>query len=76
MLTACETLAVGLLDRVRAWWNKDTLERADEETRMTPLERDLAEEEFEGRKADVRAGEYLGGQGVDLEGDSKPPRHP
>ena len=44
---------MSLLDRVRAWWNKDTLTRADEEVRMTAGERDLAEEEFEGRKADV-----------------------
>ncbi len=67
---------MSLLDRVRAWWNKDDLERAEEETRMTPGERDLAEEEFEGRKADVQAREYLTGQGVDFEGDSKPPRNP
>jgi hypothetical protein len=67
---------MSLLDRVRAWWNKDTLTRADEETRMTAGERDLADEEFEGRKADVQAREYFTGQGVDFEGDSKPPRHP
>jgi hypothetical protein len=66
----------GILRRLRAWWTTDTLERADEETRMTPLERDAAQEEFEARKADIAAREHLGEQGSDFEGDAGPPRHP
>jgi hypothetical protein len=64
---------MGLLERFRAWWNKEELERADEETRMTPLERDVAEEDFEARKDDVAAETYLG-RGADYERDEEPPR--
>jgi hypothetical protein len=64
-----------LLRRFRAWWNKDALERAEEETRMTPSERDVAEEDFAARKDDVAArGDYLAGGVADYERDSEPPR--
>jgi hypothetical protein len=33
-----------LRQRLRAWWNKDALVTAEEETRMTQAERDVAEE--------------------------------
>src|SRR6266536_4448016 len=46
---------MALLRRFRAWWNKDTLVRAEEETRMTESERDTAEEDYEARKDDVAA---------------------
>jgi hypothetical protein len=63
------------LNRLRAWWNKDTLERAKEETRMTQAERDVAEEDYEGHKDDVLAsGESLAGGAADYERDSEPPR--
>jgi hypothetical protein len=67
---------MSILRRLRAWWNNDELELAEEETRMTPAERDIAEEDFEARKDDVATtGGYLGGGGaVDYERDSEPPR--
>jgi hypothetical protein len=37
---------MGLLRRLSGWWNKDALERAEEETRMTKAERDAAEEDL------------------------------
>jgi hypothetical protein len=67
---------VAILSRLRAWWNKDELERADEETHMTQAERDVAEEDYEARKDDVAtSGGYLGGgAATDFERDSEPPR--
>jgi hypothetical protein len=66
---------VALLSRLRAWWNKDELERADEETHMTQAERDVAEEDYEARKDDVAtSGGYLGRATGDYESDSEPPR--
>jgi hypothetical protein len=66
---------MGLLDKISSWWNKDNLERAEEETHMTAAERDLAEEDYEGRKEDVeiRSGRLAGGV-ADYERDSEPPR--
>ena len=67
----------GFLSRLRAWWSTDKLERASEETRMTQAERDLAEEDYEGRKADVLAkGEIFAAGAADYERDSEPPRDP
>ena len=67
----------GFLSRLRAWWDKDTLEEAKLETRMTQAERDLAEEDYEGRKDDVLTkGELLAGGAADYERDSEPPREP
>jgi hypothetical protein len=66
---------VAILSRLRAWWNKDELERAEEETHMTEAERDVAEEDYEARKGDVAtSGGYLGGAATDFERDSEPPR--
>jgi hypothetical protein len=66
----------GLLNRLRAWWSKDALERAKEETRMTLAERDVAEADYEGRKDDVLAkGELLAGGAADYERDSESPKH-
>ncbi len=65
----------GLLTRLRAWWNKDALEKAEEETRMTSVERDLAEEDYEGRKDDrYVTGGGLAGGATDYERDSGPSR--
>lgn len=60
--------------RLKAWWSKDDLEVANEETRMAPAERDVAEEDYEARKddTDVQSGRFLGGQ-ADYERDSEPP---
>jgi hypothetical protein len=61
--------------RLKAWWSKDDLEVADEETRMTSAEREVAEEDYEARKddTDVQRGSLLGGQ-ADYERDSEPPK--
>ena len=68
-------LGMALLRRFRSWWNKDAIERAEEETRMTEGERDTAEEDYEMRKDDVavRSGRLSGGV-ADYERDSEPPR--
>jgi hypothetical protein len=64
-----------LLQRLRAWWNRDALDKADEEARMTEHERDIAEEDYEARKDDASIrGDYLGGGAADYERDSEPPR--
>jgi hypothetical protein len=68
--------AMAVLQRLRAWWRKDELERAEEETRMTEAERDVAEEDFEERKDDVAASTRLGGGAADYERDSEPPPKP
>jgi hypothetical protein len=66
-----------LWKRLRTWWNKDALELAGEETRMTPAERDIAQEDYEGHKDDILArGERLAGGAADYERDSNPPRDP
>jgi uncharacterized protein (DUF3084 family) len=66
---------MSFLRRLSAWWNKDELERAEEETRMTESERDAAEEDYEARKDDVQArGGSLAGGAADYERDSEPPR--
>ena len=66
---------MAFLRRLSAWWNRDARERAEEETRMTQSERDVAEEDFEARKDDVaaRSGRLAGGA-ADYESDSEPPR--
>ena len=67
---------MSLLDRIRSWWNRDELARAEEETQMTPAERDAAEEDYEGDKDDVFVREHYGTEGVDFERDSEPPSRP
>jgi hypothetical protein len=65
---------LNLLRRFRAWWNKDALALADEETSMTESERDVANEDYEARKDDVAVrSDFLGGD-ADYERDSEPPR--
>src|SRR5262245_53762853 len=62
------------LDRLRGWWNKDARETAEEEAGMTQAERDVAEEDYEGRKDDTELrGGYLAGGVGDYERDSEPP---
>jgi hypothetical protein len=67
---------MAVLRRLRAWWSKDERERAQEETRMTEAERDVAEEDFEATKDDVATRTYLGGGTADYESDSEPPPRP
>jgi len=66
---------MALLRRLSAFWNRDAVERAEEETRMTASERDVAEEDYEARKDDeaARSGRLAGGA-ADYERDSEPPR--
>lgn len=71
-VAGCVSLRLdGAFQRIRGWWNKDEVARAEEETRMTQAERDIAEEDYEARKDDVatRSG-LLGGGAADYE----PPR--
>ena len=67
---------MSLVSRLRAWWNRDTVELAKEESGMSPVEREQAEEDFEARKDDVAVRERFASEGVDFERDSEPPRHP
>jgi hypothetical protein len=64
---------MALLERLRAWWNKDAVEQAEEETRMTAAERDVTEEDSEARTDDIAAQTHLGGGEADYERDSEPP---
>ena len=51
---------MGLLSFFKRWSKGEderALERAESESRMTPLERDVAHEDYEGRKDDS----YIGG---------------
>ena len=68
---------MAFLDRIRSWWSKDALEREEQEelAGMSQVDRDAAEEDFEGRKDDVAARSgLLGGGAADYERDSEPPR--
>jgi hypothetical protein len=60
--------------RLSAWWNKNDLARAEEETRVPQGERDVAEEDYEARKDDVAVREYLAGGAADYDSDSEAPR--
>ena len=65
----------GIYGSLRTWWSKDKLERADEGTRMTKAERDVAEEDGEAQKDDVAIKDDFDTGGVaDYEADSEPPR--
>ena len=51
---------MGLKDLFSRWSKSEderAIERADEESRMTPFERDVDREDFEGRKQDLYASE-------------------
>jgi len=67
---------MSFFDRITAWWSKDKLELADEETHMSESERDVAAEDYEARKDDVavQSGRFMGGV-ADYERDSEPPRY-
>ena len=64
-----------MLNKLRGWWNKDAQDLAEEETRMTPLERDIAQEDYEGHKDDLGGGGYARQPAsTDFERDSERPR--
>ena len=66
---------MSVFDKIRSWWSKDALETAEEETHMSPAERDLAERDYQGMRDDTRvqSGRMMGGA-ADYERDSEPPR--
>jgi hypothetical protein len=64
-----------MLDKLRAWWNKDAKELAEEEAHMTPHERDVAQEDYEGKKDDLGGGGYAREPHTDFERDSEKPRY-
>jgi hypothetical protein len=67
----------GFLKRLSAWWDKDAVAKAAEETRMTQAERDVADEDYEGHKDDVfNKNERFAGGAANYERDSEPPRDP
>jgi hypothetical protein len=65
----------GFLKRLTGWWDRDAVEKATEETRLTQAERDVADEDYEGHKDDVFIkNERFAGGAADYERDSEPPR--
>jgi hypothetical protein len=67
---------VSFVHRIRAWWNKDKLQRVEEDAQLPEHEREVDEQDFEGKKDDVRVQESYSPPGVDFERDSEPPRDP
>ena len=69
---------MSLWDRVSSWWHRDTRERAEEEAenRVTPAERDEAEEDYEAHQDEKFVDEHFGLDGVDFERDAEPPSDP
>lgn len=65
---------MSFLSKIRGWWQRDEVETAKEEARMTQAERDVAEEDFEARKDDVAAGSRYVGGSADYERDSETPQ--
>jgi hypothetical protein len=64
-----------MLNKLRAWWNKDAKELAEEEADMAPHERDIAQEDYEGKKDDLGGGGYAREPHTDWERDSEKPRY-
>lgn len=64
---------MGLKDIWRSWSkgeDRRALERAEEAEHMTPLERDVANEDYEARKDDVSAfNRRAGAEAIDAAGD-------
>jgi hypothetical protein len=71
---------MGIFHRISSWWNKDRTELSDEEASMTQNDRDVAEEDYESRKDDIRVRDQYasgaGASGLDFERDSEgPPKY-
>jgi hypothetical protein len=67
-----------MLRKLRVWWNKDAEELAIQETNMTAHERDIAQEDYEGKKDDSGGGGLASyaRQGRDhYDDDSEKPRY-
>jgi hypothetical protein len=66
---------MSVFSKLQAWWRKDALETADEETRMTPEERAKAERDYQAMRDDTRVQSGRMGLGAaDYERDSERPR--
>ena len=65
---------MAFLGRLRSWWNKDAVELAEDETRMTQAERDSADQDYRAQRDDPALNRRLGGGSPDFERDSEPPR--
>jgi len=71
---------MGIFHRISEWWNRDREELGSEEASMTQAERDVAEEDYESRKDDIRVRDQYasgaGASGLDFERDSEgPPKY-
>jgi hypothetical protein len=67
----------GFLSKIRAWWGKDSGERAEQAAAGSQADRDAAAKDYESFKDDQSiGGSYVGGAGLgaDFERDSEPPR--
>jgi hypothetical protein len=67
---------VSFVGRIRLWWNRDKLQLVEEDAQLPEHERQVDEQDFEGKMDDVRVQEYYSPRGTDFERDSEPPRHP
>ena len=69
---------MGIWKTISAWWRKDDVADAAEAVRDdSAAERDLAAEDYEGRKDDqYLKGDTLAGGFGDYERDTKPPTDP
>jgi hypothetical protein len=66
---------MGFFDFIKRWKKAEddrTLERAEEETRMTPHERDVSEEDYEARRDDINTGEWEPGASSLIEDEDGP----
>jgi hypothetical protein len=66
---------MSIFSKLQAWWRKDAVETAEEETHMTPEERAEAERDYQAIRDDTRVQSgRLGLGSADYERDSEPPR--
>jgi len=61
---------------MRAWLSKDKVQRVEEDAQLGEHEREVDEQDYEGKKDDVAVSRYYTPPGTDFESDSEPPRHP
>jgi len=66
---------MSIFSKLQAWWSKDALETAEEETQVIPEERAEAERDYQAIRDDTRVKSGRFGLGsADYERDSEPPR--
>jgi hypothetical protein len=66
---------MSIFSKLQAWWRKDAVETAEEETHMTPEERAEAERDYQAIRDDTYVeNSRLGLGSADYEGDSERPR--